>query len=123
METGRDIEVDREPSDQDGGDGGNGGNGGRGRGRRPRRGNGDGNGGSRTAARSRGGSDELHDLLSGLRELSAGNFDVRLPRDGDPLLSEIADAFNSVAELNQRTTNEIVRELDWRLRSSPTNRA
>ena len=66
----------------------------------------------RTNARANGRAadeQELRRLLSGLREMSAGRFTTRLPEEGTPLMVEIAGAFNDVAELRERLTNEIVR--------------
>src|SRR5690606_38464451 len=55
------------------------------------------------------GNGGLPALLEGLRALEAGDFDVRLALDGDPLLVEISDAFNRVASLNRELTDEVVR--------------
>jgi hypothetical protein len=51
------------------------------------------NGGRSGGGRDRG----LRRLLAGLRSLDAGDFNVRLDADGDSLMSEISDIFNSVA--------------------------
>jgi CheY-like chemotaxis protein/signal transduction histidine kinase/HAMP domain-containing protein len=70
------------------------------------------------SARRRGGGgggsdgDPLHELLTALRALEAGEFSVRLApaRAGsDPVLLEIADAFNGIAARNERLTREVVR--------------
>src|SRR4051812_11515535 len=56
------------------------------------------------------GSDgELRRLLNALRDLRDGEFDVRLPMSNDPLLSEISDAFNGIAKLNERLCVEMQR--------------
>src|SRR5687768_5808716 len=53
---------------------------------------------------------ELRRLLTGLRELKAGEFAVRIEDDStDPLMAEIADAFNELAYLRERLTDEVVR--------------
>ncbi|MEW5929373.1 MAG: HAMP domain-containing protein [Gemmatimonadota bacterium] len=44
-----------------------------------------------------------------MRALEAGDFDVRLSLNGDPLMGEISEAFNRIASLNQRMTQEVVR--------------
>ncbi|MFL5470587.1 MAG: HAMP domain-containing protein, partial [Gemmatimonadaceae bacterium] len=44
-----------------------------------------------------------------MRELRDGEFNVRIPISEDPLLAEIADAFNDVAKLNERLCDEMVR--------------
>ncbi|HWJ22461.1 MAG TPA: HAMP domain-containing protein [Gemmatimonadaceae bacterium] len=58
-----------------------------------------------------GGSDRsaLHELLRGLRELRAGEFGTRIDLGDDPLMLDIADAFNDLSELRERMTDEIVR--------------
>ena len=38
----------------------------------------------------------LHRLLAGLRAVNAGDFSVRLTANGDPLMADIIDVFNSV---------------------------
>ena len=75
--------------------------------------------GSRAVARrsNNGGSngdgaasiDELQTLLDGLRDLRDGEFGVRIPRSSDPLMAEIADAFNGIAERNERLSSEVIR--------------
>ncbi|HKG94232.1 MAG TPA: HAMP domain-containing protein, partial [Gemmatimonadaceae bacterium] len=156
MESGREIDGNRDPSARAGGDGGNGGGDGGSR-RRPRGrrgnpdpsagsgqadargasagGNGGGNGGggnsgsrrrSRSAAATAaaaapprrrsssrvgaGAREREFDLvLGGLRELSAGNFEVRLDSDGDPAMEELIEAFNDLADLNERMCREVAR--------------
>jgi len=53
--------------------------------------------------------DELQTLLDGLRDLRDGEFGVRMPRSSDPLLADIADAFNGIAERNERLSSEVIR--------------
>ena len=48
-------------------------------------------------------------LLAALRAVRRGNFDVRLPVDGDGASSEVAAAFNDIVEANQRTVRELHR--------------
>ncbi|MEO5817379.1 MAG: HAMP domain-containing protein [Gemmatimonadaceae bacterium] len=48
-------------------------------------------------------------LLAGLRALDAGDFSIRLDSDGDALMSEIADIFNSVATKQGRLAEELNR--------------
>ncbi|MES2176613.1 MAG: HAMP domain-containing protein [Gemmatimonadota bacterium] len=48
-------------------------------------------------------------LLAGLRSLDAGDFAVRLDIDGDPLMAEISDIFNSVATKQGRLSEELSR--------------
>jgi HAMP domain-containing protein/CheY-like chemotaxis protein/signal transduction histidine kinase len=49
-------------------------------------------------------------LLLALRSLRSGDFGVRIPEVyGDPLMEEIADTFNDIAQLNQRISEEIGR--------------
>src|SRR5205823_12234442 len=48
-------------------------------------------------------------LLAGLRAMDAGDFSVRLDPNGDPLMSELILAFNSVAQRHNRLTDEMVR--------------
>jgi len=82
----------------------NGKNGGKGR-----NGKGNGNAGMKRGNEYNGGapaSDErmrdvdLRRLLSALRDLRDGEFEVRLQTFEDPLLADIADAFNGIAKLN-----------------------
>ncbi|MDB4950012.1 MAG: ATP-binding region ATPase domain protein [Gemmatimonadetes bacterium] len=90
----------------------------RGRGRARADGNGrrtvvvtDDGGGGGGGRGGRGGGDEreLRRLLTALRAMRAGEFAVRLPESDDPLLGEIAGAFNDIAGLNERLTKEVVR--------------
>src|SRR5215213_8517433 len=48
-------------------------------------------------------------LLSALRAVRRGDFKVRLPNDLSGLAGEIADAFNEIVELNERTARELRR--------------
>ncbi|HEU0015812.1 MAG TPA: HAMP domain-containing protein, partial [Longimicrobium sp.] len=53
---------------------------------------------------------DLRRLLMGLRAMRAGDFTVRLPDvAGDPLIEEIADTFNEIAQVNERMAQEITR--------------
>ena len=52
---------------------------------------------------------DLRRLLSAMRDLRDGEFDVRLPMSEDPLLAEIADSFNEIAKLNERMCDEMRR--------------
>ena len=52
---------------------------------------------------------DLRRLLSALRDLRDGEFDVRLQASEDPLLADIADAFNGIAKLNERLSEEMLR--------------
>jgi hypothetical protein len=69
-------------------------------GRARRNGSGNGNG---------DGPRELTDLLAALRDLRDGDFTVRLGGSEDPLLDDIASAFNGIAERNERLASEAVR--------------
>ncbi|HEX6590225.1 MAG TPA: HAMP domain-containing protein, partial [Longimicrobiales bacterium] len=51
----------------------------------------------------------LETLLTALRALEHGEFDVRLDLEDDPILIEIADAFNGIAARNERLCNEVAR--------------
>ena len=51
----------------------------------------------------------LRRLLHAMRDLRDGEFEVRLAMSEDPLLSEIADAFNGIAKLNERLSEEMLR--------------
>src|SRR5690349_24322182 len=51
----------------------------------------------------------LHRLLAGLRAVNAGDLSVRLTPDGDPLMADIIEAFNSVTEKQAKLSEEIVR--------------
>ena len=44
-----------------------------------------------------------------MRDLRDGDFKVRLPMSADPLLAELADAFNSIAKLNEHLCDEMTR--------------
>ncbi|MCC6179570.1 MAG: HAMP domain-containing protein, partial [Chloroflexi bacterium] len=48
-------------------------------------------------------------LLAALRAVRKGDFSVRLPRDRTGIAGEIAEAFNDIVDLNERTANEIRR--------------
>ena len=52
---------------------------------------------------------DLRRLLSALRDLRDGEFDVRLEASEDPMLADIADAFNGIAKLNERMCGEMLR--------------
>jgi HAMP domain-containing protein/CheY-like chemotaxis protein/signal transduction histidine kinase len=52
---------------------------------------------------------DLRRLLNAMRDLRDGEFEVRLPMSDDPLISEIADAFNGIAKLNERLSEEMLR--------------
>jgi HAMP domain-containing protein/CheY-like chemotaxis protein/signal transduction histidine kinase len=53
---------------------------------------------------------DLRRLLLALRALRSGDFGIRIPEVyGDPLMEEIADTFNDIAQLNQRVSEEIGR--------------
>jgi len=52
---------------------------------------------------------DLRRLLDAMRDLRDGEFEVRLPTSDDPLLAEIADAFNGIAKLNERLCDEMQR--------------
>ena len=52
---------------------------------------------------------ELVNLLAALRDLRDGDFAVRLDGSDDPMLDEIASAFNGIAERNERLGSEAVR--------------
>ncbi|HLE56746.1 MAG TPA: HAMP domain-containing protein, partial [Rhodothermia bacterium] len=54
-------------------------------------------------------SAELKSLLAGLRDLRDGEFEVRLPMSTDPLMSALAEAFNGIAERNERLSSEVIR--------------
>ena len=76
----------------------------------PPRGRNDGNGdaggnGDRVHQRERA----LRRLLAGLRAVDAGDFSVRLDPDGDPLMAELAEVFNSVATKQGRLCEELNR--------------
>ena len=69
------------------------------------RGGGDGAGGDG----GDGGHEELRRLLTALRAVRAGDFAVRLPDSGDPLLGEIAVTFNEIVERQERYVAELSR--------------
>jgi CheY-like chemotaxis protein/signal transduction histidine kinase/HAMP domain-containing protein len=74
----------------------------------------DGNGKRAGAARPRRGRSQvttydLEDLLAQLQALQQGDFSARLPESGDPIMVDIARAFNSVAGLNQQLSGEVGR--------------
>jgi HAMP domain-containing protein/CheY-like chemotaxis protein len=52
---------------------------------------------------------ELETLLAAMRDMRDGDFEVRIPRSADPLMGEIVDAFNGIAERNERLASEVVR--------------
>jgi HAMP domain-containing protein/CheY-like chemotaxis protein/GAF domain-containing protein len=52
---------------------------------------------------------DLRRLLTAMRDLRDGEFETRLPMSEDPLLAEIADAFNGIAKLNERLCEEMMR--------------
>ncbi|HKN59130.1 MAG TPA: hypothetical protein VJV97_09775, partial [Gemmatimonadaceae bacterium] len=52
---------------------------------------------------------DLRRVLSAIRDLRDGDFDVRLPMSEEPLLAELADALNDVAKLNERLCDEMTR--------------
>ena len=51
----------------------------------------------------------LHRLLAGLRAVNAGDFSVQLTPNGDPLIADIIEVFNSVAHKQSRLVDEITR--------------
>ena len=51
----------------------------------------------------------LNRLLAGLRAVNAGDFSVQLTPNGDPLMADIIDVFNSVVEKQSRLVEEISR--------------
>jgi HAMP domain-containing protein/CheY-like chemotaxis protein len=62
--------------------------------------------------RARRGADRAYgpvDLLNALRELENGNFEIKLPETGEPIMVEIAESFNRLAEQNHRVCAEIGR--------------
>ena len=75
-----------------------------------RRRGGSGNGGNGGDDGGGAGRDRsLRRLLAGLRSVDAGEFSVRIESDGDALMSEIADIFNSVATKQGRLAEELNR--------------
>jgi len=59
----------------------------------------------RRASRER----SLNRLLAGLRAVNAGDFSVQLVPDGDPLVADIIEVFNSVVQKQSRLVDEISR--------------
>ncbi len=51
----------------------------------------------------------LHQVLAGLRAVNAGDFSVQLLSNGDPLMADIIDVFNSVVQKQSRMYEEISR--------------
>ena len=72
---------------------------------RNRGGNGTDNSSQRRGSRER----SLHRLLAGLRAVNAGDFTVRITANGDPLMADIIDVFNSVTQKQSRLVEEIAR--------------
>src|SRR4051794_18834860 len=52
---------------------------------------------------------EPQQLLAALRAVRRGDFKVRLPLDATGVAGEIAEAFNDIVELNERTATEVRR--------------
>ncbi len=52
---------------------------------------------------------DLRRLLSAMRDLRDGDFEVRLSTSDEPLLAEIADVFNGIAKMNERLCHEMIR--------------
>jgi HAMP domain-containing protein/CheY-like chemotaxis protein/signal transduction histidine kinase len=59
----------------------------------------------RRASRER----SLNRLLAGLRAVNAGDFSVLLVPDGDPLVADIIEVFNSVVQKQSRLVDELTR--------------
>ncbi len=72
-------------------------------------GGGGGGGDVRARTRSAGDRADLEELLAGLRRIEAGDFAVRIEPNGDPLMAEIAEAFNASARMREDLTTEMVR--------------
>jgi HAMP domain-containing protein/CheY-like chemotaxis protein/signal transduction histidine kinase len=51
----------------------------------------------------------LKQLLEGLRAIDVGDFRVRLTPNGDPLMAEVVEVFNSVASRHERLSDELRR--------------
>ena len=51
----------------------------------------------------------LNRLLAGLRAVNAGDFSVQLVADGDPLVADVIEVFNSVVQKQSRLVDEISR--------------
>ncbi|MEO5579541.1 MAG: hypothetical protein ABIR58_02715, partial [Gemmatimonadaceae bacterium] len=58
---------------------------------------------------SAAGALDLGELLDALKDLRDGDFSVRLPGSADPVIDDIAGAFNGIAERNERLASEAVR--------------
>ncbi len=52
---------------------------------------------------------EMRRLLAGLKDMCGGDFSVRLPDSADPMMGDIIDEFNAIAERNQAVTTELRR--------------
>jgi HAMP domain-containing protein/CheY-like chemotaxis protein/signal transduction histidine kinase len=52
---------------------------------------------------------DLEDLLAHLQRLQEGDFAARLPETGEPIMVDIARAFNGIAQRNSRLTEEVQR--------------
>ncbi|MFN2399594.1 MAG: HAMP domain-containing protein [Gemmatimonadaceae bacterium] len=65
--------------------------------------------GGRGSAAKNGRKTELRRLLRALLDLRSGDFSVRLPETDDPMMADIFDAFNDVADLDERTAVELSR--------------
>jgi len=59
----------------------------------------------RRASRER----SLNRLLAGLRAVNAGDFSVRILANGDPLMADIIEVFNSVAQKQAQLVDELSR--------------
>jgi HAMP domain-containing protein len=57
----------------------------------------------------RGSATPEHDIIGALRAMARGDFRVRLTSGAGGQAGEMADAFNAVAELNERTARELRR--------------
>jgi HAMP domain-containing protein/CheY-like chemotaxis protein/signal transduction histidine kinase len=51
----------------------------------------------------------LRQLLEGLRSLDSGDFRARLTANGDPLMADVVEVFNSVASKHERLADELRR--------------
>jgi HAMP domain-containing protein/CheY-like chemotaxis protein/signal transduction histidine kinase len=60
-------------------------------------------------ARGRGRDAALRELLTALKAIDQGDFTMRLTPNGDAMMAQIVEAFNSAADKRQRLTEEIVR--------------
>jgi HAMP domain-containing protein/CheY-like chemotaxis protein/signal transduction histidine kinase len=72
----------------------------------PRGGSGRKRGGDGGGTPPDGGLQELHEALCALE---SGDFSIRLALNGDPRMSEISEAYNRIAALNDRLMTEVVR--------------